>query len=258
MNLPGPNRFLVLMSFLLLITLMTYRNMLNRAKAEEELKDEMEKLRGTIDSKNSRIREIHHRIKNNLQVLSSMVGMQATKSQNIDVKERMKQCQSRIQSIAMIHDLLNDSDNGEELDMKPYLEQLIYKSKQFLNQKSKEFVDINTDIDRITVDAETATSCGLVVSELLTNCFKHAFEGTDEDRIDIQFEQTNGHVELTVKDNGNGIAGGELDPSESFGHEIVHSIVESDLEGTVDMRNTDDGANVQITFPTPDLDVRRN
>lgn len=73
------------MSFLLIITLMTYRNMLNRARTEEELKDELTKLRGQIESKNSRIREIHHRIKNNLQVLSSMIGMQAAKSQDMHI-----------------------------------------------------------------------------------------------------------------------------------------------------------------------------
>jgi two-component sensor histidine kinase len=256
-NLPGPDRFLVIMGFLLLITLLIYRNMKNRARAEEQLREQLEDLEQTASAKECRIHETHHRIKNNLQLISSMIGLQAAECREPDASERLKQCQARVHSIAMIHELLNDSSNGEKLDVKPYLERLVYRSKQFLNDQASG-VDVHTEIDRITVDAETATSCGLIVSELMTNCFKHAFTDSDRGRIDVRCERVNGHVELSVEDNGGGFESADVVPSESLGHEIVHSLVESDLDGDLDLQNTNNGANVEITFPAPDHAARRN
>jgi two-component sensor histidine kinase len=237
------------MSFLLVIMFLTYRNMRKRTQAELEMKQKLEDLRGALDQKNNRIEEIHHRVKNNLQMISSMIGLQASQCEEPELAERMRRCRSRVHNIAMIHDLLNESVDEDQLKIKPYLERLIYKSIQ-MNYGDREGVDVHTEIDSMSVDAETATSCALIISELLTNCFQHAFEEPNEGRVDVRYERDNGSITLGVSDDGAGFPASVLDGSvDTTGHDIVRSIAESELGGEVSFQNSDTGAQVRIRFP---------
>ncbi len=258
MNLPGIDRFLIIMTFLLVILLLTYHNMHTRAQAEEELKDRLDTLRDSIDRKDNRIREIHHRVKNNLQMISSMIGLQAKECEDRKLKERMQKCQSRVHMIAVIHELLNDQSEQNAVRIRPYLQRLIQSSLQFLNG-TLSGVEVNTEIDRIVTHPQTATSCGLIVNELLTNCFKHAFDGSEEGEICIRFERSNEHMDLSVEDNGSGFDAEDFrSSSRPGGQDIMQSLVDVDLNGEMDVQNTTDGTRVRITFPATDPAIRHN
>lgn len=251
-NLPGPNRFLVIMSFLMVIMFLTYRNMRQRTHAETEMKQKLDDMQDRLEHKNSRIEEIHHRVKNNLQMISSMIGLQVNECDDPKFTERMRRCRTRVHNIAMIHELLDESADSDQLKIKPYLERLIYKSIQMMKGDSGR-MQVSTEIDSMMVDSQTATSCGLIISELLTNCVQHAFEASKEGSIDVRYERTNGSVTLSVSDSGVGFPDSILDGStNTTGHDIVRSLAESDLNGDATFRNTEEGAEVRVSFPVPE------
>lgn len=247
--MPGPNRFLVIMAFLLLILYVTYRNMREREQGQEELKEELKSLRKVVDQKNLRINEIHHRTNNNLQVLSHMFEEDSHRVDEMDWEQRLETYKARVNSIGMIHDVLNESAGQEFVELKPYLERVVHKSSQLLSGLTSG-VDVNTDIARMTIDCQMAMTCGLIANELMTNCYQHAFEHSEDARINIQLERVNGHVEFSVKDNGSGGAEATFDEgSNSLGADIVSSLVESQLQGDIELDDSVDGTKVQITFP---------
>lgn len=249
LNLPGPNRFLMIMAFLLLILYFTYRNLREREQGQDELKQKINALREAVDQKGTRINEIHHRIKNNLQILSHMFEADMDRIEEIDWKKRLQTYRSRVNSIGMIHDVLNTSTDQEFLALKPYLERVVHHSSQLLNNLTSG-VNVNTDIEPMKIDCQMATTCGLITTELMMNCYQHAFDDGDDARIDIRLQQVNGHVEFTVKDNGSGAAEANFqEESDSLGSDIVSSLVKSNLKGEIEINTLDSGTEIRVTFP---------
>lgn len=247
--MPGPNRFLVIMAFLLVILYITYRNMKEREEGQNELKQQLDSLRETVEQKDIRIQEIHHRIKNNLQILSSLFAADAQRAEEINWKERLDQYKARVNSIAMVHNVLNESGKQEFLKLKPYLERVVHRSRQLLSDLTSG-VEVNTDIDRMTVDRRMATTCGLLTNELMTNCYQHAFDNGEGARINIVLSRVNGHVKFVVEDNGSGGTKSMFEEeSDAQGSDIVSSLVESHLKGDIELEPSEEGTKVQITFP---------
>jgi two-component sensor histidine kinase len=160
------------------------------------------------DSLNEReilLKEIHHRVKNNLQIIASLLNMQSEKTENKELKSGLKVSQSRIEAMAMIHENLYKSDKLSEINMAEYFENLLNYIQNSFNFE-KRGVLLKTEIDNIRTDIDKTILCGLIVNELITNSAKYAFEENQSPKI-IKFtcKQKQSAVLITINDNGKGL-----------------------------------------------------
>lgn len=167
-----------------------------------------ERVASSLAEKEVLLREVHHRVKNNLQVISSLLRLQASRIQNAEAREIFLDSQSRVHSIALLHDSLYKSENLARVDMAQYVDKLAGAVNKTYNGMA-ERVDVTSSIQNVRLPLDVAVPCGLIINELLTNAYKHAFTGrnateTEGFRIHVQMQQAD-VVRLTVQDNGVGI-----------------------------------------------------
>jgi PAS domain S-box-containing protein len=199
----------------------------SKEKEVEELK------RRNAEQKEVLLREIHHRVKNNLAIVISLLNFQLRNNTNEEISRMIIDIQTRIRSMALIHEHLYHSDNLDRIPLASYIESL---SLMILTTFSGHRIKLETHLDPIDVSIESALPIGLIVNELLTNAFKYAFPGGAAGKIDILLEKTEEDMcRLTVGDNGIGLPQtSSLDSEKSLGLYIVGLLVEQ-LEGSVDI-----------------------
>lgn len=176
------------------------------------------KARLSVEDKNEQIstliKELHHRVKNNLQVVSGMLQLQASNSENTETKASLHEGQQRIKAMALIHEKLYQKENISKIDLGEYLEELT-KSIHMLSLKPNQEVTLHFDFVELMLDIDMAVSIGLMCNEIVTNAFKHGFKDGRNGAISISSKHLENHqVELTIIDNGIGM---EKPPSESSG-----------------------------------------
>ena len=211
---------------------------------EDTVKIRTEKLEEALYVKELLLKEINHRVKNNLQIISSLINLQKNISGDVKSTEMLTQTANRIQAMALIHKALYQSAEYENVDFVNYVNSLI---SYLSNVYDTSNISINTEIsDSFTPNLAVATSCGMIIMELITNCIKHAFRDQDNAQINIQVQSSdNKHFELKVSDNGIGISKDtDLQNTESLGMQIVCSLTEQ-LEGEIEF-SFDSGAEVVI------------
>jgi PAS domain S-box-containing protein len=162
----------------------------------------MEQIRASLAEKETLLREIHHRVKNNLQVISSLLNLQAEHSP--DVREALEQSQARIQSIALVHEGLYRSQSVSHVDFDDYVHDLIGNTFHAQQAHSRN-ISYQVDVSAVRLPIDIAVPCGLIISELVTNALKHAFVERDAGHIDIRLSQQDGMCELRIADNGIGL-----------------------------------------------------
>ena len=204
-----------------------------------------------------RIKEIHHRIKNNLQVISSLLDLQAEKFQDKQVLEAFRESQNRVISMALIHEELYKGDGMDSLDFSAYLQELAENLFQTYKLRSKNIRLLMELEDNIFFDMDTAVPLGIIVNELVSNSLKHAFtEGKEgeiqirlfrEEKSDEACEKCNSLFSLTISDNGKGIPeNAELGCFESLGLQLVNALIDQ-LDGKTEL-NRAHGTEFRITF----------
>lgn len=192
-----------------------------------------------------KVREMHHRVKNNLQVISSLMNLQAMQLGDQNVQKIISDGQKRINAMSLVHQKLYQQNDVESLDVKDYLETLIQEISELYNQENK--VQVKLDIQRQALDIECITSIGMIVNELVVNSFKYAFDGVAQPEIVVAFEKQGQSYKLAVQDNGVGVPGGmTLEDTTSFGLKLVKLLVRQ-LKASVTMQ-TANGMNYQMTF----------
>lgn len=198
------------------------------------------------------IKELHHRVKNNLQTIASLLRLQARRTKNEETKKLLYESINRILSISVTHQLLAQS-GMDEVNLKEVLRTVKNNAVQpFLKPNLKMQLELLGD--DITVDSDIATSAALAVNELLQNSMKYAFEGRKEGCIRIDIEKGKVYSTITVRDNGIG-----FDPknprSGSLGLNIVEAMVRDKLHGNLKIRSDTNGTKVTFDFinQTPDL-----
>ena len=196
------------------------------------------------------LKEIHHRVKNNLQVIHSLIGLQSSSIKDKEVAAVLKETQNRITSIAKIHEELYQSKDFTNINFKEYIENLA-RSLYATYNISPDSIKLDIKIENSSVGIDNVIPCGLVVNELVSNALKYAFPPSyqGKGRIEIHFRLVNGKVnELVIKDNGIGIPK-ELDIQkvESLGMLLVHMLVENQLEGELSLDRTE-GTKFTIRF----------
>jgi two-component sensor histidine kinase len=187
-----------------------------------EGKDLEDRLRKTVKEKESLLREVHHRVKNNLQMISSLLNLQAASIKDPQVVQLFRECQTRITSIALLHETLHRSNDLSCIRMSNYLHTLAGHVSRSYGVDPKAII-LDLLVEDLTLDTDTAMTCGMIVEELLSNALKHAFAVGKEGRIQIELQAQNaGAYLLQVRDDGVGISkdGGQRNPG-SLGLELV-------------------------------------
>lgn len=204
-------------------------------------------IKASLYEKEVLLKEIHHRVKNNLQIISSLLRLQSDYIKDEHVKNLFAEGQNRILSMALIHEKLYQSNDLSKIKLLDYIDglsQLLFRSYGINADKIK--LHIAGDPVFLTVDA--AIPCGLMINELISNCFKHAFLGRNEGEIQINVkEDDNKVVSLTIIDNGIGLpAGFDFEKNTSLGLQLVRSLTKQ-LNGKVEIK-TAGGVEFKISF----------
>ncbi len=203
-----------------------------------------DQLRQSLDEKEVLLREIHHRVKNNLQVISSLLHVQARDVEDADVRQRFEESQERIRSMAAIHEQLYQSDNLAQVDFKAYLEELL--DHLFRSHRTRGIAS-SLDADAVPLPIDQAIPAGLIVNELVSNALEHAFSDDQTGSLSVQFHVEDGVGTLVVADDGGGANVEVLETGSSLGFRLVRGLVRQ-LDGTLSL-DTDEGLAVTITFP---------
>lgn len=204
------------------------------------------KLLHSLEEKEVLIREIQHRVKNNLAVISSLINLQKHKSKDAYHANLFKDCQSRLQSISVIHDMLYHGDSYTQIDFKDYLEKIVENVKHNYSESSKN-VTVKTDNSPVSLNITKAIPVGLMVNELLTNSFKHAFKDLEKGEISISMHEEKGSIKLKLADNGKGFdfENSEVN-SDGLGISLLNSLLDQ-IDGKMDAK-TKKGSEFNIEF----------
>ncbi len=205
-------------------------------------------LRASLREKEVLLREVHHRVKNNLQIITSLINMQLRRLKTASTRETLEQCQHRVQAIALIHEQLYRSKSLADVPLADYIGSL---ARDILNAASVPANQVALDlaIAPFALPIDKAIPCGLILNELITNALKHGFPGGRQGSIRIQAEPlANGHVQLVIADTGVGLpVGFAIKRCHSMGLQLVNTLAEQlDAQLEVDTRG---GAFFQLTFP---------
>ena len=195
------------------------------------------------DEKDTLLREIHHRVKNNLQVISALLTLQSTHLKDAQAKTALQEGQDRVQSMALIHKDLYQHDNLKGVNTKDYFVQLIDNLlRSYKIDESK--VQLVIDIQEINLDVDSMIPMGLMVNELISNALKHAFHNTDNGIISISLKEESNMLKMIISDNGVGVLDIDRMKSQSFGYSLVQSFARKlDAELSFDSQN---GLKIQL------------
>ncbi len=212
-----------------------------RMRAEEQLKE-------SLKEKEILLREIHHRVKNNMQIISSLLMLQEELSKDEKVTEMLKDSQNRITSMALIHEKLYRSENLSKIDLNEYIDDLVSSLFQSYGV-SESKVALNINVENVLLGIDTAIPCGLIINELISNSLKHAFPECKNGEIKISLRSTDENmIELLIGDNGVGIPKGvDFRKTESLGLHLVNILVENQLHGEIQL-NRDKETEFKIKF----------
>jgi PAS domain S-box-containing protein len=202
-------------------------------------------LEKSLQEKELLLNEIHHRVKNNLQIISSLIYLQSLQIKDDSVKEIFSNSLNRIKSMAILHELLYQSKNFGSINIYQYIKRIVFELQEAYNSS----VSLKLVIDpECTIETSNAVYYGLIINELISNAFKHAFDDFSKAEIQVGFVSNLHDFVLSVSDNGKGIKNrDELSQSNSLGFKIVKTLT-NQLNGKVSFKN-ENGTKVEISLP---------
>jgi PAS domain S-box-containing protein len=213
--------------------------------AEKELK-------AALKEKEVLLKEIHHRVKNNMQVISSLLNLQEYQVTDATGREALQDIRGRIMSMALIHEQLYRSTSLARIELQSYALDMAHSLLESYTS-NRGAIKLLVDAEEVILDVDQAVPCGLILNEIITNSLKHAFRGSNAGRISIKGRITpDREAELVVGDNGPGLPQ-DLDwrRTRSMGLSLVVGLAEQQLGGRIELDNTQ-GAAYTITFPLRD------
>ncbi len=211
----------------------------------------IDRLKASLKEKELLLREIHHRVKNNMQVISSLLSLQSDQIKDTQFADIFSDTQNRIRTMSLVHEKLYMSEDMASIDFNEFIRDLSVGLFS-VYQAGARAISLAIDVEDVFLRVDTAIPCGLVINELLSNCLKHAFPGGRKGEIKIYLGKTAGEGEtvydLVVSDNGVGIpAGMDIGKTKSLGLPLITSLVERQLRGTLDLDRTG-GTKFHIRF----------
>lgn len=191
-------------------------------------------------------REIHHRVKNNLQVISSLLDLQSQTLKDDEAADAIKESKQRVQSMAFIHQNLYQGNGANEIEIGNYIHQLAEHLFQTYNIR-KDKIRFSTDIEDIKLHTDTVVPLGMILNELISNSLKYAFKDLEEGEIKVEMKRKENDLFLRVKDNGKGLpAGFDVSRLDSFGFKVVRAFVQK-LKGKL-LIDGKQGTDVQLVI----------
>jgi two-component sensor histidine kinase len=217
------------------------RDITDRKHVEDQLKS-------SLKEREVLLKEVHHRVKNNMQVISSLLGLHMQKSHDPEVIRLLQETEARERSMALVHEKLYESEKLGAVPFKKYLEEL---TSSLVSHHRGDPVEMNLNLENVSLGIGCAVPAGLIVNELVTNCLSHAFSRGTAGRIDIALRKTGDRCTLTVGDNGSGFPG-DIDyrTASTLGLQLVTTLTDQ-LCGTIDLQ-TGQGTEWTISFLIPE------
>jgi two-component sensor histidine kinase len=228
-----------------------------RAQAERALNESEKRLnvqRATLErqaeilrQRETMLREIHHRVKNNMQVMSSLLSLQSRAASNSETRRMLEENQNRIQSMALLHEILYQSEDLATVDFSKYLLRMVDHLFRSYGVSSRQ-IRLHTELDAIGLELDDALPSGLLISEVISNALKHGFPDGREGEVRILLRrQSGGAVALVLSDSGVGFpAGLDWTTSRSLGLRLVRALAQQ-LRGSLDIRSHG-GTEVRLVF----------
>jgi two-component sensor histidine kinase len=228
------------------------------AKAREKtelvyaLRAERDRLARLVEEKESLLNEVHHRVKNNLQVIASMLRLQSDASHEPAVVEALRQSQNRVESMALIHEQLYENHDLRHVDLAKHAELLLTNLFQSYGVDPRQISGV-VKMSSLPMGVDRAIPAGLILTELISNAIKHAFPDGRKGSIQVVGGHKGDHIEVAVRDTGIGIPEGVVPKRQgSLGLEIVH-ILTRQLKGAFELDRTN-GTRFRLSFPETKID----
>ncbi len=223
-----------------------------RLQAEVEQRRQAERtISASLREKEVLLQEIHHRVKNNLQIICSLIALQSKRVMDETILDALKDTENRIRSMALIHEQLYRAADFSRIEFAEYIESLI-DALISTHCKRAGSIEVITHLDKAYLGVGVAPPCSLIINELVTNCLKHAFPKGRKGQVKVEFRRTaaNSYM-IVVADNGVGLPEGlDIRNSGSLGLQLVVNLAELQLRGRVALTVTD-GTAVTVEFHDP-------
>jgi PAS domain S-box-containing protein len=213
------------------------RDITDRVQAEEALKN-------SLREKSALLSEVHHRVKNNLAVISGLMQLQVYKSESEENTKVLRKSIDRIRSIALIHEQLYASENFSRLSLKSHIVKQVGYIQDLFKEQEKN-IRVELDLDDVYININQALPVGLMINEILTNAFKYAFRKREKGIIHISLRKEEGYINILISDDGVGVEG-DISKDKSLGVNLIEIFAEQ-LEATLDVE-TKNGVSYDIRF----------
>ncbi len=182
-------------------------------------------LNNSISQKEILMQEVHHRVKNNLTFLKSLLYVRASASEDEDVKLVLEECQARIHSMALVHQNLYDVEDASQVDFNVFLKELFYELESMFDMEQNR-IDVEINVNDIMIDMRLSVFLGLIINELITNTYKYAFENTNTGKIVIALSQSDTGLILKYADSGSGLGDSfDIQASKGFGFKLINILL---------------------------------
>ena len=224
-----------------------FRDVTDRRQAEEDLL-------ASLRDKEVMLREIHHRVKNNLQIVSGLLDMTRKRAEDPATSATLIDMMMKINTMAQIHTRLYESKQFNKIDMNTQIRDQISGLSNIYSNKDCE-ISTTVKTSSIFLSADQAIPCALMINEILSNAYKHAFKGRKRGSIDILAMQENGNMCITILDDGVGISSDiDISQGNSLGFKLFRALIQYQLKGSF-MINNDNGTEVSVKFPVQPVSV---
>ncbi len=217
----------------------------DREQTIGELKWSRQQIAESLNEKEILLREIHHRVKNNMAIMNSLLNLQSAEFEDPCMIEQFKKAQNRIEAMAMVHQKLHESQMLSKVPFREYVSGLI----EHVSQSFDEFIEINTDIEDFDSSPEMLIPCGLIINEAIMNSMKHAFYPDDDKKISIKTVLSESKfLHLTIADNGKGFPD-NFSPEKisGLGFQLIISLAKQ-LEAEIELKNVH-GSQILLKIP---------
>ena len=210
------------------------------------IKNLEQELKNSLSEKEMLIKEIHHRVKNNLMVISSLLSLQSGYIKDQEDFELFRESQTRAKSMALIHERLYRSDDLKSIDFADYITLLVHDLLKTYNKDNTK-IKLNLDLEKVNLDINTSIPLGLIVNELVSNSIKHAFPDNIKGELRISLKFKDGKYVLVIGDDGVGVPESiDFRKTNTLGLQLVTSLT-NQIDGTIEL-NKANGTEFTITF----------
>ncbi len=240
------NMYLALLGagFIASLALGIYLLYRQKSKTNSILEQKNKQITGMLQEKDLLLREIHHRVKNNLQVVSSLLNLQSNYITDEIALEAINEGKNRVLSMALIHQNLYSDEHLTAIETKGYFNDLLDQLFESYNI-DEQYITLEKDIDNFLIDVDTMIPLGLITNELISNALKHAFKDRTQGKIYFSVKDIDGNISITIKDNGIGVEPTSFAASRSFGNKMIQAFVQK-MKANLQVRN-DNGTEIILS-----------